>query len=190
MNAKRHLTGIAVAALLIAGPAGAEKLSRAVVDVDSIEHESGVGRILFRADLNTGDENVAVRRVLLRVPLGELELSRDMTLRVHPVTTVWTRGNVDWSTGWTRPGGDFDDLSRGRAEVSSGSRGEMIFDITLLAEEIIGHGAPNRGFILTIAPDQGLGLPAADLLALRSLSGATVQIEYRRRPPTPRRIGG
>jgi hypothetical protein len=187
MNAKRQLMGAAIAALLIASPAGAEKFSRSVGDVDSIEHESGVGRVLFRADLST-EENLLVRRALLRVPLGSVEFSRGMTLRIHPVTSTWSRGGVSWTNGWTRPGGDFDDLLHGRAEVSSSSQGEVIFDITVLAQEIIEHGAPNRGFILTRDPGEGLGLPESDLRGLESLTGATVQVEYRRRPSGPRGI--
>jgi hypothetical protein len=189
MSAKGSLIGVVLVAFMVTSPAAAEKVSRSVVGVDTIEHESGVGRILFRADLDMEDENVAVRRALLRVPLASHEFSRAMTLRVHPVTTEWSRGSVGWTTGWTRPGADFEDLLHGRTEVSRTSEGEIVVDISILVKEIIEHGAPNRGFILIRDPDEGLGLPASDLSGLGSLAGATVQIEWRGRPPTSRRAG-
>lgn len=164
------------------GSASAARLSRGTSDAYTIEHESGAGRILFRANLVPEEENVLVRRALVRVPLGSVEFSRHMILRIHPVTTPWTAGQVSWTTGWSRDGGDFDDALWGRAEVFPSSAGVATFDITVIAKEMLEHGMANYGFILTIDPDEGVGLPASDLDALDALSGATVQVDWRRKP--------
>ena len=182
------ILALAAMAVLMASSADAEQRSWDFRDVTAIvEPETGVGRVLFRANLEVPDPHVAVRRALVRVPLGTLEISRDMTLRIHPVTREWARGGVTWTSGWSRPGGDFEDLLHGRAEVAEGRQDELIFDVTIMAKEILEYGAPNLGFLLTIDPGEGLGVPGADLVRLGSLSGARLEVEYRRTPPPPRR---
>ena len=184
----RSMGIVMVLAALASTPLGAAELSRQVTDVTAIvEPEMGAGRVIFRADISVEDESVAVRRALLRVPLRSIEISRGMTLRVHPVTRDWARGAVSWTSGWSRAGGDFEDRVHGRAEVGPGRTGEAIFDITVLAKEILEHDVANRGFILTIDPGQGLGLPGEDLSRLGALSGATVEVQYRPVPPRGRR---
>ena len=154
----RGIMALAAMAVLTASSVGAEQRSWSFRDVTAIvEPVTGVGRVLFRANLDVPEEYVAVRRALVRVPLGSLEISRDMTLRIHPVTTQWARGGVTWTNGWSRPGGDFEDLVHGRGELVVGRQDELIFDVTILATEILEHGVPNRGFLLTIDPGQGLG---------------------------------
>ena len=188
MRSRWRAGAMVLAAVVVAGSeAGAERLSRSTTDACTIQHESGAGRILFRADLEPQEPRVLVGRALARVPLDSIELSRSMTLRVHPVTTAWTAGAVSWTSGWTRPGGDFDDRLRARAEVSGGSV-EAIFDITVIAKEMLEHGMTNYGFILTLEPSEGLGLPEADLEAFESLSGATVEVDWRRKPVLPARL--
>jgi hypothetical protein len=186
MNSK----GIAIVAggiLLAAGPLAAEELTRTVTDVATItEPEHGAGRVLFRAEIPAPEGHVAVRRARVRIPLAGLELPEPITLRVHPVTAEWDAGTVSW-TGWSRPGGDFEERVHGRAELSGGE-GEAVFDVTILAKEILEHGVPNRGFLLTVDPAQGVGIPSAALDAW-TLQGATLEIQYRRVPPPPRGVG-
>ena len=180
-----QIVAIPMTLLVLNTTANAERLSRSATDTYTITHESGVGRVLFHANLTAPEENVIVRRALLRVPLTAIEFSERMTLRVHPVTTAWSSGQVSWTTGWSREGGDFDDRLRARAEVSAQTEGEAIFDITVIAKEMLEHGMTNYGFILTVDPGEGLGLPAEDLEELESLAGATVQVEWRRKPALP-----
>ncbi|MEZ5065748.1 MAG: hypothetical protein R3B81_13530 [bacterium] len=176
---------------LLATPLFAASIERWIGNVTAItEPETHVGRVLFTADLSVPEEHVAVRRAYLRVPLPLFEASRAMTLRVHPVTTAWSRGAVGWTSGWSRAGGDFEDLVHGRAEIAAGGGGEAVFDITILAKEILEHDVPNRGFILTIDPGEGVGVPAADLEGLGALTGATIDVSYRKTAPRPRRRQG
>jgi hypothetical protein len=180
---------LALAGLILLASTGiAEERSWNLEDVTAIvEPQSSVGRVLFRADLDLPEEHVAIRRAVVRVPIGSVEVSRGMTLRIHPVTAQWARGAVGWTNGWSRPGGDFEDLVHGRAELVRGrGQEELRFDITVLAKEILEHGVPNRGFILTIDPGQGLGLPGEDLNRLGVLNGATLELQYRAVPPPPR----
>jgi hypothetical protein len=185
-----NVKGMAVVAAVLAAasPLPARELTRHVSDATTItEPDTGVGRVLFRADLSVEDENVSVRRAYVRVPMTAVELSEPMTLRIHPVTSEWDAGAVSW-TSWSEPGGDFESEVHGRAEVSARAEGEIVFDITILAKDILEHGVPNRGFLLTIDPGEGVGIPPGDVDAW-DLQGASVEVQYRRTPPPPRRIG-
>ena len=105
----RNLLVIVALGTLLPAIASAASFTSPVRDVASIsEPESGATRLLFTADLAVPEEHVALRRALLRVPVGSRESTEQMVLRVHPVTTAWSRGAVDWSSGWTRAGGDLE----------------------------------------------------------------------------------
>jgi hypothetical protein len=188
MKRTLQIVALPLSILLLSTIGQAERLSRPATDAYTITHESGVGRLLFHVSMTAPEENVIVRRALLRVPLNSIEFSEGMTLRVHPVTTAWSPGQVSWTTGWSREGGDFDDRLRARAEVSSESDGEAIFDITVIAKEMLEHRMSNYGFILTVDPAEGLGVPARELEDLESMEGATVQLEWRRKPTLPESI--
>ncbi|MEZ5066057.1 MAG: hypothetical protein R3B81_15095, partial [bacterium] len=97
---------------------------------------------------------------------------------------AWSRGAVDWSSGWTRAGGDFEDLVYGWAEVSAG-QSEVVFDVSIPVKEILEYGAANRGFLVTVEPAAGLGLRAADAEAI-GLSNASLDVSYRQIPRPPR----
>ena len=88
MSAK-HATLMA-ALLLIATPVDARNVRGNLSDVTSIVHESGVGRVLFHADVTIPEvpAGIAVRRAVLRIPVSNSESSRATTVRVHPVTTA------------------------------------------------------------------------------------------------------
>ena len=181
----RNLLVIVALRTLLPAIASAASFTSPVRDVASIsEPESGATRLLFTADLAVPEEHVALRRALLRVPVGSRESTEQMVLRVHPGTTAWSRGAVDWSSGWTRAGGDFEDLVYGWAEVSAG-QSEVVFDVSIPVKEILEYGAANRGFLVTVEPAAGLGLRAADAEALR-LSNASLDVSYRQIPRPPR----
>lgn len=164
-------------------PATAERLDGSVSDMTTITHPTtGIGRVVFHADLSVAEEHVAVRRAFIRVPRTSLTVSEDMTLRIFPVTTAWSRGSVGWASGWSQEGGDFDPDLHARAEVPATGSDEIVFDITMLAKEILEHGADNLGFLVSMDPKRGEGLPAEDIEGWDELSGVEVEVQYRRVP--------
>jgi hypothetical protein len=173
-----------------AAAANAAEVSRAVRDVTTIQNESGAGRILFRADLPEDLGAIAVRRAILTVPVtaasagGEGDRTpRQVDLRVYPVTRPWSAGSADWATGWSRPGGDYDADVYGHADADVLAGGEARFDVTVVVKEILEHGVEAHGFLLTVAPDAGEGIGAADRAALEGFAGATLEVQYRELPP-------
>lgn len=116
----KTLSTLALAALLLARPAVADEVVRGVKDIATITDESGVSRLLFRLDGGIDVPNFAIERATLDVGLvGERE-DRGFSLQILPVTTAWNRDAVDWTTGWTRPGGDFEDDLYARSRVHFG----------------------------------------------------------------------
>jgi hypothetical protein len=111
-------------------------------------------------------------------------------IQVHPITTTWTAGAVTWTSGWQKPGGDIDadlysrrdiDLSKGRQQVG--------LDLTGLLKEQIEEGMFADGFLLTVPPYVGEGIPAAALTRYVSVANATLAVTYREvsDPPPGRR---
>jgi hypothetical protein len=149
-------------------------------------NERGAARLLFKSAAPIELSNVAIREARLSFPVvGALE-DRRIALKVHPVTTAWTPGAVDWNTGWSRPGGDFDDLLYSRSELDlARGAGTVSFDLTAVLKEIVEEGAFADGFIVTIDPEEGEGIRAQDLPRLGALGTANLEIKYRQVPPRP-----
>lgn len=175
--------------VVVASVAIADEMTLAVKDVATITDESAVARVLFRLDGTPELGNIAIARATLDVPLGGESEDRAFRLQIHPVTTQWNRTSVDWTTGWSRPGGDFEDDLYGRAEVhfdQGATHG--VFDLTTPLKEIVEAGMEADGFILTLAPVDGRGIPGDELSRFADLGEATMTIQYKRLPPAPRAI--
>ncbi|HMB69182.1 MAG TPA: hypothetical protein VKU85_07710 [bacterium] len=186
MTARLGVAATFAMGIIFAAAAGAvaANLTDGVRDVTVIQDASGNGRILFRAgNVLSGLTEAAVSKALLTVSMSGEASARTLPLRVHPVTTEsWTAGSVDWTAGWSRAGGDFDDevfaaevnLARGGAAV--------VFDVTAILKEVIEAGMTADGFLLTVDPATGIGIPSADLGRFGTLSGATLEVTYRPLP--------
>jgi hypothetical protein len=175
-----------VALMVASSPATADEVTLNVKDVATITDDSGVSRILFRVDGAEALSGIAIARAILDVGLtGESE-DRAFRLQIHPVTTQWVHGSVDWGTGWSRPGGDFEDDLYGRASVHfGGGTTHGLFDLTTPLKEIVESGMVADGFILTLAPVEGRGIPSDAVARFADLDEATITIRYRNLPPVP-----
>jgi len=181
----RTLSTLVTALFMTAAPiAFADEVVRGVKDVATITDELGVSRMLFRLDGGIDVPSFAIERATLDLGLvGERE-DRSFALQIHPVTREWNRESVDWTTGWTRPGGDFEDDLYAKSRVHFGggdTRG--IFDLTVPLKEVLEVGVPADGFILTLSPIEGRGIPAEALSRFANLDQATVRILYKVLPP-------
>lgn len=173
---------------LVAQAAFADELTRSVCDVTSITDGEGSARIVFKMDSPIELTDVAVQKATLRFTTsGTAGEERTKTLLLHPLTRAWTAGAVSWTTPWTRPGGDFDDLYA-RREWDLGGRGRVLaFDVTLLVKEIVEHDGESLGFLLTVDPEEGVGLPSEDLTRFEGFSSATIEVHYRHMPRVAQR---
>ena len=159
-------------------------------DVAVIQNGHGFARVLFRAGGLADLGNVAISGATLRISTVGVPQNRAFELRVHPVTRAWNPASVEWTRGWTRPGGDFDDelLSMARLDLRGGAA-EVAFDVTGLMKEILESGMDAHGFILTVAPEEGVGLRLEDLPRFAGLATASLDVRYRKMPPPPSRRG-
>jgi hypothetical protein len=184
----RHFRWIS---MFVASAAFAEGRTASLYDVAVIENGQGAARVLFRAGGIEGLENVAISRATLTVAAAGQPEDRALEFWIHPVTRPWDPASVKWERGWSRPGGDFDDelLSIARLDLRADAS-EVAFDVTGLMKEIVEAGMEAHGFILTLAPADGVGIRVEDLSRLGSLADAALEIEYRRVPPRPSRRWG
>ena len=170
---------------LIAASVHASELQANVADVTTITDGAGHSRILFRGGPTEAMSDVAVRKASLRWTRTGGGVPQRIRLQIHPITTPWNAETVAWGRGWTRPGGDFDESLYGRCELDLAAPEVAQFDLTMVFKEILEHGHPAHGFLLTVDPADGLGLPDGVVELLGNLSAATLEVEYRRMPPVP-----
>ena len=178
----KRLTGILafVVGLAVCVPVHADEETKDLRTIRSIDDGEGSARILFRVSELAQLDGIAIRRATLRVPLQGQVDQRTINLRVYPVTTTWNEGTVTWTNGWTRPGGDFDEevFGRGTLELASGAS-ELQLDVTGLLKEVVEMDLTSDGFIVSVAPGDGIGLDSDDVSRLR-LAEAEVEVRYRR----------
>jgi hypothetical protein len=99
------------------------------------------------------------------------------------VTTNWNPLTVDWTTSWTRAGGDFDDelYARTRVDLGRGATTATL-DVTTIVKEFVEGGMSADGFILSVAPSEGDGIRVEDLARFADLAGATLAVLYVKMP--------
>jgi hypothetical protein len=177
-----------MAGMLLIGSAAADELTRSITDVTTITDGLGSSRILFRLGSAIEVENIAIRKAVLHFR-GSAAGERTVPLLVHPVTASWSPGAVGWSAGWSREGGDYDEAVYARVEADLSSSSEVRIDVTGLMKELLESGLEADGFILTVDPRDGAGIASDDLSAFSGLSGATLEMTYRKSPPAPGQRG-
>jgi hypothetical protein len=106
------------------------------------------------------------------------------------VTANWNPLTVDWTTSWTRPGGDFDDelYARTRVDLARGATTATL-DVTTIVKEVVEAGMSADGFILSVVPREGDGICVEDLARLAGLASATLAVSYVKMPSIERRRG-
>ncbi|MFN8178133.1 MAG: hypothetical protein U0167_09395 [bacterium] len=168
-------------ALLLATASEARQATGGLQDVAVIQDGHGAARILFRLSNQVRTlSQIRVWKATLRVPLAGLPAGRELRLRAYPVTAAWNPSTVSW-TGWRRPGGDFDDevFAERTVDLRTGPT-EVVLDVTGLVKEVVERRMPGDGFILSVDPRSGVGLPVADLPRFVGLGAATLQVTYRK----------
>jgi hypothetical protein len=136
------------------------------------------------------DEEVVISRARLTFTTSGQAAERSLRLCLSPVTAEWSPGSVTWA-GWRTPGGDFDEELVSLAEVSLAQGGtEVFFDVTPAVREIVQSGLSLHGFLLSVRPEDGVGLDVADASRFSGLEAGALEVSYRKvRVPRPRRSG-
>jgi hypothetical protein len=170
--------------------ANADRNTCPVADVAVIQNGEGAARVLFRCPEMLATDGVAIRRATLTIPFVGLGEARSLNLQLHPVTANWNPLTVDWTTSWTRAGGDFDDelYARTRVDLARGATTATL-DVTTIVKELVDAGMSADGFILSVVPHEGDGIRVADLARLAGLAGATLDLSYVKMPSIERRRG-
>jgi hypothetical protein len=183
---QRTILAVSLLAFLVAVPALADRRSESLASHATIDNGGDGHRLLFKADGLRTLSSVAVRSARIEFDLAGQTTDRKLYLSLCPVTTEWAAGNVSWESGWTRPGGDFDEDLASEIAVDLSRTGRASFDVTPILKEWLEHGVEYDGFILTVQPREGgEGIRDADLSRLQGLANASLVVDYRRVPPPP-----
>jgi hypothetical protein len=171
-----------VGALLtsMASSALADPVQVSVVETGVISDRSGNTRILVRpGDLSAFDELLITSARLTFTLPGQVS-TRDLPVRVYPLTTDWSAGTATWDSPWTRPGGDFADAYYETAVVAVGSRRtELTLDVSAIVRAMVEGEYGRYGFLLTVPEYDGVGFRATDLATLGTLTGASLEVDSR-----------
>jgi hypothetical protein len=183
---------LAAGSLLVAGTGWGASSEGAVRDVAVIQDGRGAARILLRADAAiTGLADVAISQATLTVTTAGIPEARTLRLRVYPITTTGWTLSASWTGGWSRAGGDYDEEMFATADVDlSTGAGAAVFDVTSMLKEVLEAEMTADGFLITVDPVDGAGIPVTDLVRFGTLATATFDVRYRNVPPgRPSRIG-
>jgi hypothetical protein len=185
----RKALGMIAVALLMATPTLADRATRTIHDVATIDNGSGRARILFRIGDLSELGPIVVKHATLRIPLSGDAVARSLDLRVHNLTTDWNPGSVDWSSGWTRPGGDLEDGVYGgtRVELSRGATTANV-DVSSLLKDTYEMGIRSFGLLLTADTNYVDGLDTEDVSRFANLSAAVLDVDYLRVSRSPSRF--
>jgi hypothetical protein len=186
MRRNRVAGWLAAGSLLAAGTAWGAAVGTAVQDVTVIEDGRGSARVLLRAGASiTSLTGVALSQATLTVTMAGTPAERTLRLRIYPITTTgWNALSVSWTGGWSRAGGDYDEELFAAADVDlSRGSGTAVFDVTSMLKDVLESGMTADGFLLTVDPADGVGIPVTDLTRFGTLATATFDVRYRNVPP-------
>lgn len=180
----KHLyAGALLATVLVVaagtGSAPAATLSVGLRDVATIDDGSGESRVLFRAAPFSLPSNAVISRATLTFSTTASPTRERIGLQVHPVAAVWDPATVDWSTAWSRPGGDYEEDFFGLSSVTLDRAGTASIDVTSVLKQVLEEGMFADGFILTVPGYGTRGLPSETVSRL-NVSGGSLSIAYRR----------
>jgi hypothetical protein len=180
----KALSGVLVLSLALASSVSADRRQHTIEDYAVMEDGSGSCRLLFRLDGVEPDEEVVVARARLSFVMSGQPAARSLRLCLCPVTSQWAPGTVSWQ-GWRTPGGDYDEelVAFADVDLAQGAT-EIFFDVTPTIREIVQSGRSLHGFLLSVRPEEGVGLAVGDATRFSGLPQGSLELSYRKvRPP-------
>jgi len=76
------------------------------------------------------------------------QIDYPLSIRINPVTTDWSSGNVGWTNPWTNPGGDFNDSLTAFGHIRQSGDSDVRIDITRLIQSFKTGNTPNLGLLI------------------------------------------
>lgn len=78
-------------------------------------------------------------------------------ITVHRITKDWSEGSVDWTKGWNKAGGDFENTAIATYNYSNQYKGWVDFDVTEIVKKFVDKTLDNYGFMIGIMGDSDNG---------------------------------
>jgi hypothetical protein len=153
-RASRWILLAGVLALAATAHAGTVVLSKADVGYVGSPEPPYEGRYLVRFGLPELLSRCTVELAILelRAPVTCPEGTGGVAVDVFPLTGEWDAATVDWSEGWSTPGGDFDMSLHGGWEARPGEHSLMRFDVTDMVVAWASGKLENMGLLVTAEP--------------------------------------
>jgi hypothetical protein len=136
-------------------------------------------RLLVRWELPAGLDSLIIDGAGIVMDVARTG-GKPAAASVFPLTTAWSPGDVGWSDGWTKAGGDFDPTRLAPAVLRAESNAEVKTDVTLTIKAMIAGKMPNFGFIV-IVDEKDARLAAVSANSSAALGKARLVIAYRKR---------
>jgi len=138
---------------------------------------------LARPEVNFPDTTMVIDKAILELwvePQTEDTITF-VSIRVYPITIDWSSDAVSWTSPWTNPGGDFDDVFYAEYAIGSTGAQEIQIDLTDLCMRWADGRLPYYGFLIAVSE--------VSLVALEFLNGGdgdgpwgTLRITYTSMP--------
>jgi hypothetical protein len=104
---------------------------------------------------NTLDSSCRVTVAELRIAASVAQqIDYPLSLRINPVTTDWSFGNVNWMNPWTNPGGDYNDSLTAFGHIRQAGDSDVRIDVTRLIQSFKAGNTSNYGFLIRQVGEQ------------------------------------
>lgn len=151
---KTKIALIAAASVMIMASPGL-CLDSLIVNINSAgfminpENSSDV-RAVIDFDLpNTLDSTCFVSVAELRIAAAVAQqIDYPLSLRINPVTTNWSQGNINWTNPWSNPGGDYNDSLTAFGHIRQSGDSDVRIDVTRLIQSFKSGRIPNNGLLV------------------------------------------
>jgi hypothetical protein len=109
--------------------------------------------ILVKPALGLPDTTLRIERAILSATISPQtqDTTTFISIRMHPITTDWDPGNVNWNTPWTEPGGDIDEIHYGEFLTTEVGNQPVEMDITSLLMRWTNGRLPYYGLLVKIS---------------------------------------
>lgn len=167
---------------LVALPVAAQAAFRTILaaEVVSIAPE-GVGaspRILVKWELPADLADKQIDAAGVRIKLATSG-SGELPVDVHRITRAWSAVTVNWSAGWSNPGGDYSSKSESPGLVTERNEGVVRLDVSNAVKDYVAGRVSNFGFVIIPREGTDRTLQAVSANDGATLSRAELVIAYR-----------
>ncbi|MFN8179835.1 MAG: hypothetical protein U0167_18030 [bacterium] len=178
MRGQAVLAALSVALLPAAADAGAEWREMPISDVRVISDGSGHVRLLVNPGSLLALQGKFVEAAVLTLPMDGQILTRELDVRVFPITRSWESGVVTWTTPWSRAGGDVDERRMCAERLADGERPTTLrLNISGIVREMVDGSIDCHGFLLGVARHQGAGFRPEELARFGGLQGLALRVK-------------